>query len=692
MSLGDVILTIKLSPLTLSVIAALTMLAGSQATAQIGAINADAKYGAYGEETAYTLIREHAGRYTGGDMELEAAKYMQDRMTISNASDNQAEIRPFKVKPTRGIFKDQDITSHNVVVTQKGTTDKTLYVGAHYDSAIAYPNYKMLEALDDNASGSGVLAELTKNLSGIDLEHNLQFIAFGAEEDGLKGSRAFARDLTDGQKASALGMVNLDSLITGDFMYAHSGRNAYDKNGNAVPENTTLRDNAHRIAKELGIELKMNPGLIPEGQTKPYRPAGVGCCSDQDSFDGLMQVVGFESTNWELGDDLDGYTQTDNPKIEDGYTWHDPSKDNEKYLTEAFGKDHISQRMADYSRIITRLLVEQTNADIIQSNKSAINLQNMMGLQLKEAATGSHSAIVERANSVALTTSEPSESGMNFWVDGSQRYVDADDIDNGHRAQVGVYGEYASNPNWRVGLGLQAANQYNSDIDNGIKTDTNYGVQAYSLLGNKNSAWWNTTSLNYSKHNLDTNRTVKLDTHDGINIINNSHQDRADADVFSAYNELGYNFLMNEKVKHGAFLALNYSKVDIDGYNTGAVDSRTALTVNSTSSDAFDAELGYQMQYNFNFKGAPTKLQGKLAYVNVIEDGMLDSLTTTSLADGQRRDVKIGQLDNDDSYGRLGLSVSSKVHKKVHAYLNGDTTFARDNKQSAVQVGLQYQF
>ena len=679
-------MTIKLSALTVSIVTALTVVAGTQANAAT-----NSGYGAYGEETAYSLARDYAGRYTGAEMEEKAANYMQDRMTIAG-SDNKVETRAFKFTPKRGIFKDQELTSNNVVVTQKGTTDKTLYVGAHYDSAVAYAGYDKLQALDDNASGSGVLTELTKNLSGIELEHNVEFVGFGAEEGGLNGSKAFAGALSDAEKTNALGMVNLDSLITGDFMYAHSGRNSYDKDGNAVPENTTLRDNAHRIAKELGIDLKMNPGLIPEGQDKPYRPAGVGCCSDQDSFDGIMQVVGFEATNWEIGEDLDGYTQTENPKIEDGYTWHDPTKDNEDYLVEAFGKEHISQRMTDYSRIVTRLIVEQTNADIVQSNKNAITLQNTMSAQLNESATGSHTAIRERANAIALNAPEPSEKGLNFWVDGSQSYMDTEGMDSGHRAQVGVYGEYEANPNWRVGLGLQAANQRNSDIVDGIKKNTNYGVQAYSLLGDKNSAWWNTTSLNYSKHDLDTTRNVKLDTNDGLNILNNTHNASTDADVFSAYNELGYNFLMNEKVKHGAFLGLNYNKVDIDGYTSGEADSRTALAIDGTSSDSFDAEVGYQLQYDFDYKGAPVKVQGKLAYVNVIEDGVIDGLTTTAVADGQKRDVKLGQVDNDDSYGRFGLSVSSNLHKNVHAYLNGDTTFARDNKDSAVQVGLQYQF
>ncbi|MEL0619495.1 autotransporter domain-containing protein [Psychrobacter proteolyticus] len=681
----------NLSPLKISMVAALTLLTGSQ-------VFAEAKYGDYGTETALTLARDYAGRYTGSDKEVQAADYMQQRMTI-DGSNNQVNRQTFDFVAPRGLFKGQTLTSNNVVVTQQGSADtnRTLFVGAHYDSAVAYPNYANLEALDDNASGSGVLTELTKNLTGIETEHDIQFVAFGAEEGGLNGSRAFVDQLTDAEKSTALGMINLDSLITGDKMYANAGRNAYDNDDNEVAANVSLRENALRIAKELGITLEVNPAIIAPGETEPYEPYGVGCCSDQESFDSVMQVVGFEATNWGLGPDYDGYTQTENPDIPGGYTWHNPALDNEEVLTAAFGEERIAQRMRDYSRIISKLIVEQTNADIIASTKSALNLQNTMGAALKINATDSHSAVLERANALALHTlddaeSFDTESRTQVWVDGSQSYVDADEVQEGTRANIGLYGEYTVQPSWRVGAGVQAANQNNKGIENGIKKDTSYGIQAYSLLGGKDTAWWNTTSLSLSKHDLDVNRTVTLDGNDGINIINNSERGSSDADVFSAYNELGYNFLIKKNVAHGAFLGLNYSDTDIDGYTSGNANSRTALKVDSTSSEAWNSELGYQLQYGFNLMGTPAKLQSKIAYVHVIDDGLTDSLSTTSLADGQTRNVSITQTDKDDDYGRFELSVSNKVHKNVYAYLNGDTTFARDDKDSSVQLGLQYQF
>ena len=92
-------MTIKLSALTVSIITALTVVAGTQANAAT-----NSGYGAYGEETAYSLARDYAGRYTGAEMEEKAANYMQDRMTIAG-SDNKVETRAFKYTPKRGIFK-----------------------------------------------------------------------------------------------------------------------------------------------------------------------------------------------------------------------------------------------------------------------------------------------------------------------------------------------------------------------------------------------------------------------------------------------------------------------------------------------------------------------------------------------------------------------------------------------------------
>ena len=89
-----------------------------------------------------------------------------------------------------------------------------------------------------------------------------------------------------------------------------------------------------------------------------------------------------EATNWELGD-LDGYEQTDNPAIPGGSTWHDPNEDNETVLTGAFGQERIDQRLRDFSRLLTRLVLELTNADLLASTASGGAMARQMEDQLQ---------------------------------------------------------------------------------------------------------------------------------------------------------------------------------------------------------------------------------------------------------------------------------------------------------------------
>ncbi|WP_351119334.1 hypothetical protein [Psychrobacter sp. SMN/5/1215-MNA-CIBAN-0208] len=89
-------MAIKLSQLTLSVVAVLTALTGTETWA-------GAEYGAYGTETALTLARNYSGRYTGSDTESQAADYMQQRMTI-DGSNNQVDLRTFDFTAPYGLF------------------------------------------------------------------------------------------------------------------------------------------------------------------------------------------------------------------------------------------------------------------------------------------------------------------------------------------------------------------------------------------------------------------------------------------------------------------------------------------------------------------------------------------------------------------------------------------------------------
>jgi len=89
-------------------------------------------------------------------------------------------------------------TTTNVVGMLPGQSDEIVVMGAHYDhlgmggeSSRALDTVAVHYGADDNASGTAMLIEMVQKYSGTKPERTLLFIAFGAEEMGLLGSRHF---------------------------------------------------------------------------------------------------------------------------------------------------------------------------------------------------------------------------------------------------------------------------------------------------------------------------------------------------------------------------------------------------------------------------------------------------------------------------------------------------------------------
>ncbi|MBN2349015.1 MAG: M20/M25/M40 family metallo-hydrolase [Bacteroidales bacterium] len=100
--------------------------------------------------------------------------------------------------------------------------DEYLIIGAHYDhlgmggpnvSTRAGDTIAVHHGADDNASGVSSMIEIAEKLASIkdSLERNVLFIAFGAEEMGLYGSKYFVDHPLLGLK-NAIAMINLDMI------------------------------------------------------------------------------------------------------------------------------------------------------------------------------------------------------------------------------------------------------------------------------------------------------------------------------------------------------------------------------------------------------------------------------------------------------------------------------------------------
>jgi putative aminopeptidase FrvX len=99
--------------------------------------------------------------------------------------------------------------TENLVVKLPGKSDEMIVIGAHYDVA----GEGSCGAID-NWTGIVTLAHLYRTLKAVpQLDKTLLFVAFGAEEKGLVGSRAMADAINKNKhNEQYCAMVNLDSL------------------------------------------------------------------------------------------------------------------------------------------------------------------------------------------------------------------------------------------------------------------------------------------------------------------------------------------------------------------------------------------------------------------------------------------------------------------------------------------------
>ena len=225
--------------------------------------------------------------------------------------------------------------SANIVAVTPGQSTREIIVGAHYDSEVRG------RGAGDNASGVGVMLEVALSIRDVSTPYTIRFIAFGAEEEGLRGSRHYVNQMTPEAIENTVAMINLDSLIAGEIAYV------YGDAGEAGLVRNWVLERAREERLDLGTQLGENPEF-PAGTTGDF--------SDHAPFeDAGIPYAYFESTNWALGD-KDGYVQVDPQLGEDGYIWH-TEFDSLEYIEETF-PGRAAQRLLLFSQMLYRILTE----------------------------------------------------------------------------------------------------------------------------------------------------------------------------------------------------------------------------------------------------------------------------------------------------------------------------------------------
>ncbi len=158
-------------------------------------------------------------------------------------ADNQARAQELKKLFTEAGCKQvteqavKGSETPNIVCTLPGTDKTTVVVGAHYDKP------SRADGAIKGWSGAALLPSLFQSLNTIPRRVTMVFVAFTDQQKGLRGSKAYVREMGKDQVSETKAMVNIDAVGLGPSQL-WVGQS--DKN---------LVDTASRVAQALKVPI-----------------------------------------------------------------------------------------------------------------------------------------------------------------------------------------------------------------------------------------------------------------------------------------------------------------------------------------------------------------------------------------------------------------------------------------------------
>jgi Peptidase family M28 len=195
----------------------------------------------------YISSKEFNGRLGFTKYSLKTAMFIAEKFKklgltpfnkkLSLGTPGKNSIAKSKPEDYFQTFKRWGKEDQNIVGYIKGCTEKIILIGAHYDH-LGVKKDKIYYGADDNGTGTVVLIEVARILAGKKFGKSIYFVAFGAEELGLIGSRKFVKNMPFPKKNLDL-MINMDMLGRG-FMELTMGDKSKNHLGfvvNKIPDN-----------------------------------------------------------------------------------------------------------------------------------------------------------------------------------------------------------------------------------------------------------------------------------------------------------------------------------------------------------------------------------------------------------------------------------------------------------------------
>ena len=149
-------------------------------------------------------LSSYRNRYYKSQTGVDAVHWIRDHWATLISHRNDAKVE---------LYEHSSWDQPSVILTIEGTSDETIIIGGHADSIAGFWGRARAHApgADDNASGIATITEVIRILanSGYKPNKTIKFMGYAAEEVGLLGSKAIAKDMKQ-KSANIVGVLQLD--------------------------------------------------------------------------------------------------------------------------------------------------------------------------------------------------------------------------------------------------------------------------------------------------------------------------------------------------------------------------------------------------------------------------------------------------------------------------------------------------
>jgi Zn-dependent M28 family amino/carboxypeptidase len=176
------------------------------------------------------------------------------------------ELRVFGYKdtfyqPFKSTIDNEEFELRNIITKKQGIDEKFIMVCAHYDCVMNHQEDSISRApgANDNGSGVSALMEIARVLADEDLQYSFQFVLFSGEEQGLLGSRSYAKYI----KAHNLDLYRLINLDTIGYPFFEPNTVIIERDNNTDTIYNQVRENDLKsiefgeIMKEMTSEVSL---------------------------------------------------------------------------------------------------------------------------------------------------------------------------------------------------------------------------------------------------------------------------------------------------------------------------------------------------------------------------------------------------------------------------------------------------